>query len=55
MIWMEIGEMSQKSKVKKLILDHFYPQFGQYDLIKEVKDNYKGEIIRAKDLDIINF
>jgi ribonuclease BN (tRNA processing enzyme) len=51
----EIGEISQQGKVKKLILDHFYPQFSQYDLVAEIKENYKGEVVKAKDLDVIEF
>ena len=50
----DIGEIAKKSKVKKLILDHFYPQFSNYDLVGEVRDIYDGEVIKAKDLDIIN-
>ncbi|PJB23308.1 hypothetical protein CO112_01120 [Candidatus Dojkabacteria bacterium CG_4_9_14_3_um_filter_150_Dojkabacteria_WS6_41_13] len=49
----EIGEISTKSKVKKLILDHFYPQYDQDTLVSEVRENYKDEVLKAKDLDTI--
>jgi ribonuclease BN (tRNA processing enzyme) len=51
----DIGQISQKGKVKKLILDHFYPQFIKNDLKEEVEENFKGEIVKTKDLDIIEF
>ena len=51
----DIGKISQTGGIKKLILDHFYPQFSKYDLVAEVKENYKGEVIKAKDLDVIKF
>jgi ribonuclease BN (tRNA processing enzyme) len=51
----EIAEISQSGKVKKIVLDHFYPQFSNYDLVKEVKEGFKGDVIKAKDLDIIDF
>jgi ribonuclease BN (tRNA processing enzyme) len=49
----EIGEIANTSHVKKLLLDHFYPRFAKYDLVKEVREIFKGEIIKAKDLDVI--
>lgn len=49
----EIGEISRDGKVKKLILDHFYPSFADFDLAGEVKEVYKGEVIKAKDLEVI--
>jgi ribonuclease BN (tRNA processing enzyme) len=49
----EIGRISQNGNVKKLILDHFYPQFRDCDLEAEVKEYYKGEVIKARDLDVI--
>lgn len=49
----EIAEISENGNVKKLLLDHFYPCFDNYDLVKEVQDSFKGEVLKAKDLDII--
>ena len=46
----EIGIISQKNQVKKIILIHFYPQTDNIDLVKEVKENFSGEVIKGKDL-----
>lgn len=46
----DIGEICQKSKVKKVILCHQYPQFDSYDLVSEVKEFYSGEVVLGKDL-----
>lgn len=45
----EIGEISESSKVKKVVLTHFYPRTENIDLINEVKEKYSGEVIRAED------
>jgi len=49
----EIGELSHRMKVKKLLIDHFYPSYADRDLVGEIKEFYKGPIVKAKDLDII--
>jgi len=49
----EIGNIANQCHVKKLILDHFYPQWNQEELEKEVSEIYKGDIHRAKDLETI--
>jgi len=49
----EVGEIAEKGKVKKLIVDHFYPQFDTDTLISEVKETYSGNIVKAKDLEVI--
>ena len=46
----EIGIMAQKNKVKKVILTHFFPQTEKLDIVKEVKENFSGEVVRGKDL-----
>ena len=46
----DIGMISQKSSVKKVVLSHFYPQTDNIDLVKEVKEKFFGEVIRGKDL-----
>ena len=49
----DFGDISSESKVKKLLLDHFYPHFEKNDLIEEIKTKYKGEIVVAKDLEVV--
>lgn len=51
----EIAEISKEGKVKMIILDHFYPQFANYDLVKEVGNVFNGKILKAKDLDVMEF
>lgn len=43
----EVGKIAQMSNVKKLVLSHF-PHFGDLnDLIKEAKEEFKGELYKA--------
>jgi len=49
----EIGIISKRGNVKKLLLYHFYPQYDQDTLVSEVRENYKSEIVKAVDLDTI--
>lgn len=46
----DIGDVSQNSDVKKVILTHFYPQNDTTILINEIKEKYSGEVIAGKDL-----
>jgi len=50
---LEIGDVSESSHVKKLILVHFYPQYDDIDLVAEVREKYTGEIIKGQDLSTI--
>lgn len=45
-----IGEISQSSQVKKVLLTHFYPQVENMDLIPEVKEEFAGVVIKGEDL-----
>lgn len=45
----EIGEIAEKSKVKKVVLTHFYPNTEDVDLVSEVKEKFSGEVIRGED------
>jgi len=45
----DIGEICQKSQVKKVILTHFYPNTKNIDLVSEVKEKYHGEVVMGKD------
>lgn len=49
----EIGEISSRGNVKKVILSHFYPRYDDVDFVKEVKENFSGKVIRGEDLAII--
>jgi len=49
----EIGDISSESKVKTILLDHFYPQFKKEDLVDEIRSGFEGEIVIAKDLDVL--
>lgn len=50
----DIGEICQKSKVKKVILCHQYPQYDNIDLVNQVKEFFSGEVVKGKDLMEIN-
>jgi len=43
------GEIASKANVKKLALTHFYPICDEYDIEKECRKNYDGQIILAED------
>jgi len=45
----QIGEIAQNSKVKKVVLTHFYPATSNIDLVAEVKEKYDEEVIMGKD------
>lgn len=45
----DIGEISQKSQVKKVVLTHFYPATSNIDLVAEIKEKYTGEVIMGSD------
>lgn len=44
------GKIAAKSKCKKLILTHFYPLCEKYDLIRECRKTYNGDVVLAEDL-----
>lgn len=46
----DVGEIAQKSRVKRMVLSHLYPQTENVDLIAEVKEKYFGEIVKGQDL-----
>lgn len=50
---LEVGEIAQKSKVKKMVLSHLYPRTENIDLVTEVKEKYSGEIIKGQDLMVL--
>ena len=50
----DIGNISSKSHVKKVVLSHFYPQTDNIDLVKEVKEKFSGDVIRGKDLMVLS-
>ncbi|MBL0700075.1 MAG: hypothetical protein JJV92_04255, partial [Desulfosarcina sp.] len=43
------GEIASKANVKKLVLTHFYPTCDEYDIEKECRKNYDGQVILAED------
>ncbi|MFH1234615.1 MAG: MBL fold metallo-hydrolase [Candidatus Diapherotrites archaeon] len=46
----ECGLIAAKANPKKLLLSHFYPMVEGTDILKEVRKNFKGEVVLAKDL-----
>ena len=49
----EIAKISKENNVNKILLTHFYPCFENFDFVKEVKDGFDGEVIKATDLSTI--
>lgn len=47
----EVGQISKDCDVKKVLVYHLYPQFDTKELVCEVQEVYKGEILVAKDLE----
>lgn len=46
----QAGELASESKVKKLVLTHFYPAVERIDILGEAQKTFKGPIILSKDL-----
>jgi ribonuclease BN (tRNA processing enzyme) len=44
------GRIGQESHCKRLLLTHFYPLCDQFDILKQCKQIYKGELILGEDL-----
>jgi len=44
------GRVALESRCKRLLLTHFYPVCDQYDILKECRRVYEGEIILGEDL-----
>ena len=44
------GEIATLAGVKKLVLTHFYPQCDGFDIEKECRKTYNGELVLAEDL-----
>jgi len=45
----DIGNIAQEAGVKKVVLSHLYEQTDKIDLVKQVKEKFSSEVIRAKD------
>ena len=50
----ELGEIAEKSRVKKVFLTHIYPNLEDIDLVSEVKEKFSGEVIMGEDKIEIN-
>ncbi len=46
----EIGEISSKQGIKKVILSHLLPRNYNKNLVGEVKEEFNGEVVLGKDL-----
>jgi ribonuclease BN (tRNA processing enzyme) len=44
------GKIATGANVQKLVLTHFYPQCDGFDIEKECRKTYKGELVLAEDL-----
>jgi ribonuclease BN (tRNA processing enzyme) len=50
-----VGEIAKECRIKKIILTHIAPYYlNNFNVIKEVKEIYKGPVLLAKDLMTIN-
>lgn len=46
----DVGRIAQEAGVKTVILTHLYPDAEKTDIKREVKENFKGKVILARDL-----
>lgn len=44
------GKIAARSRVKKLVLTHFYPECDQVDIAKQCRSTYSGDLLLAEDL-----
>jgi len=47
----ELGRIAEEFGVKKLAATHISPRYEGNEILKEIKTEYKGEVIVAKDFD----
>lgn len=47
------GEIAARAGVKKLVLTHFYPEADRADIEAECRKTYKGPLVLARDLMVI--
>lgn len=45
-----VGRIGSESHCKKLLLTHLYPICDQYDILKQCREVYQGELILGEDL-----
>ena len=43
------GEIATRAGVQKLVLTHFYPRCDRFDIEKECRKTYKGQLVLAED------
>lgn len=46
----QAGQIATISKVKKLVLNHFYPEVLSTDIVRDCRKTYTGELILGSDL-----
>lgn len=46
----QCGKIAKKANPKKLLLTHFYPAVEKTNILSEVRENFKGELLLARDL-----
>jgi ribonuclease BN (tRNA processing enzyme) len=44
------GKIATESRIRKLVLTHFYPECEQVDIAKECRKTYSGDLLLAEDL-----
>jgi ribonuclease BN (tRNA processing enzyme) len=49
----EAGKTAARAGAKKLVLTHFYPPSDEVDIVAQVAEIFSGEIVKAKDLMVI--
>jgi len=51
----ELGKIASKAKAKMLVVTHWIPleQATQDDLLRDIRENYSGPVVIARDLDVI--
>jgi ribonuclease BN (tRNA processing enzyme) len=44
------GKIATRSRARKLVLTHFYPECDQVDIAKQCRSTYSGDLLLAEDL-----
>ncbi|HUY00643.1 MAG TPA: ribonuclease Z [Candidatus Deferrimicrobium sp.] len=49
---LEVGQIANRSEVKKLVLTHFYPECSgqEHEILNDIKKMYNGEVFLGQDL-----
>jgi ribonuclease BN (tRNA processing enzyme) len=46
----QCGQIAREAGVKRLVLSHFYPIADQADVVRQARREYRGHVLKGRDL-----